>query len=277
MSSADNAQPLRGRRVVVTRAGQQASGLVAQLASAGAEVIVLPAVSFLDPIESHELDAAIAELGGFDWLVFTSANAVRFFVKRCRHRGRWPLPAALQCAVVGSATREALEQHAHKAALMPREASAAALAAELRAHWNNAAGAGSGRRVLVPRSDRADDRTIAALQAAGADVLPVVAYRTALPDTFDLRTMELLKRGDADAIVFFSPSAFQNLAVALGADTLRAMRKHVAFAAIGPTTSAAMREAGVIVAIEPTDTNTTSLILALEAYFADRMAVKGRP
>jgi uroporphyrinogen III methyltransferase/synthase len=263
--------------VVITRAQEQTSALSAQLEAAGAEVIALPAVSFLEPHDSRELDAAIADLGGFDWLVFTSANAVRFFMSRCKLLGRWPPPPALQCAVVGAATRDALEQHGLAAALMPREASGKALAAELRGHWSSAAGAGSGRRVLVPRSDRADDATLAALRAAGADVIPVVAYRTAAPNSFDARAVEMLKTGSTDAIVFFSPSAFENLSAVLGAEDLRALQKRAVFAAIGPTTSAAVREAGLTVAVEALEATAKSLIAALDAYFADKMAVKEKP
>src|SRR5579864_6156776 len=81
---------LAGRRIVVTRAPEQSKELLELLRAAGAEALSLPMVQFLDPVDTTELDRAIAALDTFDWLVLTSANAVQFFLTRCRHLGRWP-------------------------------------------------------------------------------------------------------------------------------------------------------------------------------------------
>ena len=171
--------------------------------------------------------------------------------------------------MVGHATRAALEALGLRAAFMPRASSAEALAAEL-------AGIVIGKRVLVPRSDRATDEFVTALQSAGAIVTAVVAYRTAMPETLDAAVLETIRHGDADAVAFFSPSAFHHFASALGIDGVRELRGRVAFAAIGPTTASAMRGAGVPVAVEATDANADSLVAALQRYFAPRAVTKER-
>src|SRR5258708_7856955 len=103
---------------------------MARLAELGARTILLPMVRFVAAADAPELDRAIGGLSEFDWLIFTSANAVRFFVRRCRSLGRWPPPAGVACAAVGQATSAALEEEGIRAAFVPREASAAGLAAE---------------------------------------------------------------------------------------------------------------------------------------------------
>ena len=254
---------------MITRAPEQAEDIVSRLTEAGAEIITLPMVRFVETADAAGLDGSIAALERFDWLIFTSANAVRFFLERCRILGRWPLPPGPLCAVVGQATRTALEAEGLHAAFMPREPSAEALAAEL-------AGVLAGKHVLVPRSDRAGDELVAALRAAGATVTPVVAYGTAMPESFDATALAALRDGGADAVAFFSPSAFHNFARALGSEGLRELRGRVALAAIGPTTAAAIREAGVPVAVEAPEATADSFVAALERYFAPRAAKEER-
>lgn len=268
MSAAGEAA-LAGRRIVITRAPEQAGEFVNRLRDAGAQSILLPMVRFVETADTTGLDRAIAALADFDWLIFTSANAVRFFLGRCQGRGRWPLPVGLSCAAVGHATRAALEEHGLRAAFMPRESSGAGLAAEL-------VGALAGKRVLVPRSDQAGGELVAALGSAGAAVTAVVAYDTAMPESLDAAMLETIRRGDVDAIAFFSPSAFQNFAGALGGEGLRGLRGRVAFAAIGPTTAAAIRDAGLPVVAEAAEATADSLVAALERYFMPRAVTKER-
>ena len=141
---------LEGKRIVVTRASAQSKQLRQRLEELGAEVIMLPLVRFLEPENTHELDRAIRSLEGFDWLIFTSANAVTFFLGRCRTLGYRPTVKAKKIAAVGSATRLALEKEGFEVSFVPAEFSGAGLAGEL-------GGAVAGMRVLLPRSDRAGE------------------------------------------------------------------------------------------------------------------------
>ena len=259
---------LAGRRIIVTRAPEQSGELARKLEELGAEVLLLPMVRFTGPPQGSELDQSIRVLEEFDWLVFTSANAVRFFLARCRELERWPqLP--LRIAVVGPATQDALEAEGLRPAVAPREFRGAALAAEIQAEV-------AGRRILLPRSDQAGDELPRLLRAAGALVTDVVAYSTAQPDSAaGGPVLEALRRGQADALTFFSPSAFRHFADSFGREALLRLSSRVVLAAVGPVTAAAIREAGLPVAVEAAQATAAALVTALERHFHLPAAGKG--
>jgi uroporphyrinogen III methyltransferase / synthase len=255
-------RPLAGRRIVVTRSPEQAGEIAAKLRDLGAEVLLFPMVRFTEPPRSEDLDEAIVELAEFDWLVFTSANAVRFFLARCRAFERWPSPE-MRIAVVGPATRDALEAEGLQAAIAPREFHGRALAEDLEAEI-------AGRRILMPRSNKASEELPELLRGAGAIVTDVVAYSTVEgADPEAAPAFEALSRGEADAVTFFSPSAFRHFADTFGRDGLRRLSRRVALAAVGPVTAAAIREAGLPVAVQAGLATTASLVAALERYFQE--------
>jgi uroporphyrinogen-III synthase len=261
---------LDGRRIVVTRAAAQSKELCERLEELGAEVISLPLVRFLAPENTAGLDRAIRLLEKFDWLVFTSANAVTFFLTRCRALQCWPSGAGGKIAAVGSATRLSLEKEGLRATLVPAEFSGAGLAAEL-------AGAIAGKSVLLPRSDRAGEELPALLRKAGANVTDVVAYITAGPDASDGVVLDAVCRGQADVVTFFSPSAFREFQKVVGPDALAKWDSRVVFAAVGPVTAEAIRSAGLPVAIEADEATTASLVAALERHFSAFEVKRGRP
>jgi uroporphyrinogen-III synthase len=255
---------------VVTRAPAQSKELRERLEELGAEVVLLPLVRFLEPENTFDLDRAIRSLETFDWLIFTSANAVTFFLERCRALGSWPAGKFGKIAAVGSATRLAIEKEGLQASLVPAEFSGAGLAAEL-------SGAIAGKSVLLPRSDRAGEELPLMLRSFGAKVTEVVAYRTAGPETFDRSLIEAIGSGQADAVTFFSPSAFREFQNLMGPDVLAKWNSRVAFAAVGPVTAEAIRVAGLPVAIEADEATTASLVAALERHFSVLEIKAGRP
>ena len=263
-------QRLAGLRIVVTRAAAQSKELRERLEELGAEVILLPLVRFLEPEDTADLDHAIRSLEKFDWLIFTSANAVTFFLRRCCALGVWPSGGAAKIAVVGSATRLVLEKEALTASLVPPEFSGVGLAAELGA-------AVAGRNVLLPRSDRAREELPSLLRNAGASVTEVIAYRTAGPDSRDLAGLEAVRGGQADAVTFFSPSAFHEFQKLVGSDAVRKWNSRVALAAVGPVTAEAIRGAGLPVAIEADEASVASLVAALERHFSARETKRSGP
>jgi uroporphyrinogen-III synthase len=261
---------LEGRRVIVTRAPEQSKELLGRLEELGAEAVLLPLVRFVEPESTADLDQAIRSLDTFDWLIFTSANAVTFFLGRCRALDCWPDPTGRaqnatkntpKIAVVGSATELALKKEGLQASLLPREFSGAGLAAELR-------GAVAKKTVLLPRSDRASEELPALLRKAGAKVTEAIAYRTVGPGSFDHDLIASIRAGQADAVTFFSPSAFREFQNLLGPDALAGWDSRVAFAAVGRVTAEAIRAANLPVAVEAEEATTASLIEGLESYFA---------
>jgi uroporphyrinogen-III synthase len=267
--SAEAAGALAGRCVVITRAPEQSAELIARLQEMGAHAIALPMVQFVAADDPPELDQAICNLGQFHWLIFTSGNSVRFFARRCRALGRWPLAPTVACAAVGQATSEALEKEGVRAAFVPRDASAAGLAAEAGEKF-------AGRRVLLPRSSLASNDLPDALRKIGATVTTAVTYST-LPDgSAGADALRALVQKGADAILFFSPSAWRVFAGLAGSERLREIASKMGFAAIGPTTAAAIRQTGVPVAVEAPQATTDSLVAALAKYFAGQPAREER-
>lgn len=252
---------LEGRRIVVTRAPAQSKELRGRLEELGAEVVLLPLVRFLEPENTADLDGAIRSLEEFDWIIFTSANAVTFFLRRCRALGCRPASGRPKIAAVGSATRLALENEGLQPSLVPGEFSGAELAAKLSPVI-------FGTNVLLPRSDRATEELPSMLRKAGANLTEVIAYRTAGPETFDRSLIEAIRNGQADAVTFFSPSAFREFQNLLGPDAVDKWNSRVAIAAVGPVTAEAIRGAGLPVAIEANEATTSSLVTALERHFS---------
>ena len=259
-----DSRPLAGRRIVVTRAPEQSEELLGRLRDAGAEALTLPMVRFLGPADTSALDRAIVALDQFDWLLLTSANAVHFFLARCRKLNRWPRVDRPKIAAVGPATRAALESAGLQAAFVPQAFHGAALAAELAPHL-------PGQRVLLPRSDRAAADLPAALREAGAVVTEVVAYRTAPPESLDAALLDKICHGGVDAVIFFSPSAVEQFAQALGraprSETLGQIGERVALAAVGPVTAKALRSAGALAAIAASEATAASVVETLGRHF----------
>ncbi|MGA7225771.1 MAG: uroporphyrinogen-III synthase [Candidatus Acidiferrales bacterium] len=254
--------PLAGKRVVVTRAPEQASELIRALEALGAAVLLLPTVGFAPAEDPAELDAAFARLAEFDWILFTSQNAVRFFCSAWSESGRERSELGSvrgRVAAVGAATARALATEGMRVEYVAQTQTGESLAAELRDSFR-------GRQVLLPRSDRVDDRLPSALREAGATVHKVTAYRTLRPETLDPEILARLRRAEIATIVFASPSAFHNLAAFVPYAELAGLSNQVQFAAIGSTTARALREAGIRVAVESNDSSSVGLADAIAKY-----------
>lgn len=256
-------QPLAGKQIVVTRAPEQAEELVRALEQHGADVILLPTVCFAPIKDSQSLDSAIKNVKHYDWMLFTSANAVRFFCERCRDLGTdWKSlqPPRPFVGVVGPATAKAASAEGLRVDYVARNRDGESLARELAHSF-------AGRAVLLPRSDRSDDRLPMALREAGAQVTEVTAYRTTAPEMPDPKILNRVRRAEVDAIVLASPSAFQNLSLFLGGADLAALSICIQFVAIGSTTANAMREAGIRVAIEASEPSPKGLAEAIAGFY----------
>jgi uroporphyrinogen-III synthase len=261
MSDLKSSGVLAGRRIAVTRAPEQAGELARLLTEHGAEVILCPLVAFERPTDTDPLDAALQRLGEFDWLLFTSQNAVRFFEERRRELGiplHWGRP---RVAVVGPATAKAAREMGYGVGFVAKEATGRALAQGL-------AESVKGCSVLMPRSDHARFDLPEMLATAGARVTDVVAYRTVAPGSDAEKALERVRAGEVDAVALASPSAFERLAEELGMPALTELTARVALAAIGPVTAEAIRQAGLPVAVVPAKPNAAALVEALAAHFA---------
>lgn len=253
-------EPLRGLTVVVTRQPEQGRALRDALEGLGARVLELPAIEVRPPTDGGPLDEALRRLSSFDWVVFTSANAVGAVGRRLSSLG---LSGALlrtppRVAVVGPATADAVHETFPGAAVAldaGKDARAAGLLDALR-------GVGiAGQRVLLPASSRARGELGQGLRAAGAEVTVVEAYETGAPPELGAQVRACLE-ALPDLFVFASPSAVSNLAAAAG-DRLGGQAAVV----IGPTTREAARDAGLEVRGMAEEPSTEGLLAAVVRYY----------
>ncbi len=256
------ARPLAGKRVVVTRAAEQAGEFTERFQKAGAEVVLLPVLEYV-ALEGTGLDDALKSLGSFDWLILTSTNAVRFLRTRMATLGVEPkTDGKPSVAAVGPATGAAAKEAGFRCDFVAQKSTGLDLAQELNAQV-------SGKRVLLPRSDRAGSQLPEALAEFGAQVTDLVAYGTR-PLKPHGPEWESLLRGEVDMVTFASPTAFYNFEEAAGRKMLGSLARRVKFAAIGPTTSRAIREAGFEVAVASPQASAAAMVDAVAQYFARR-------
>ena len=167
-------------RVLVTRSPRQSSELATQLSALGLEPVLVPAIELAPPSSFDALDAALAQLSSYDWLIFTSANAVEAFHRRLESAGTARRSrGAVRIAAIGPATARALESVGLAAEVIPPQAVAESLTEALLPHARQADG--SATRFLLVRAEDARDVLPDALRAAGAEVTIAPAYRTVVP------------------------------------------------------------------------------------------------
>jgi uroporphyrinogen-III synthase len=257
-----SSRPLEGKRIVVTRSIEQARDLKVRLERLGATVLLFPAVTFSEPADTTELDRAIRSLDKFDWVLFTSANAARFFARRCRELQVEPSQSGqYHCAAVGPATATAVAAEGFAVDHVAKEFLGTALAHELGPSL-------SGKKILLPRSERARPDLPEALRNQGAEVTEVIAYQTGGVGAIDPEVMRAVQGAAVDAISFFSPSAVENMRGELGAEIFSRLTARAALAAVGPVTAAALKKAGLPVAIEAPFATGESMAIAIEKYFS---------
>jgi uroporphyrinogen-III synthase len=237
-------------RVVVTRAEHQSEGLAAAFEKAGAAVELLPLLEVVPPADPRPLEQAAAELFIYDWVVFTSSNAVEAFLPLAG-----PLPPALKIAAVGPATAEALRARGAEPDLTASRADAEGLAAELAPQV-------AGKRVLLPQAADARPALLAGLTAAGAEAAAVVAYDKRLPPDSLRRAAELFATPPIGWVTFTSPRIVRHFAELFGEDWER-RRGELRAASIGPVTSAELRRLGVEPAAEARQPSDEELVAAV--------------
>lgn len=230
------AQPLVGRRILVTRAAGQAGKLSEGLRSLGATPVEVPVLEILPPASYEPLDAALRRLAIYDWFILTSANTVRVVAERVASAGLVPSDKTPKVAAIGSATAQAARDAGFAIALTPREAVAESLVESLAVQV-------AGKRVLLARAAVARDVLPDALRAAGAEVDVVDAYQNAIPASAPEQLKAALEQG-IDAATFTSSSSATHLRDVANQAGLAFPFAEVAAISIGPVTSATLRTLG---------------------------------
>jgi uroporphyrinogen III methyltransferase/synthase len=260
-----DSRPLFGRRILVTRPREDAAELTELLESLGAQAIEAPMIRILPPEDDAPLVEATRQAGTFDWIVFSSGNAVEAFMSRLLDSPSdvRALHGVKLCAV-GPATAERLARYSLKVDLMPAEYHAEAVAQDI------VKSGVKGVKVLLPRADIGREVIASELRRHGAEVTEVVAYRTAAADLEregepDIYRMLLEKR--IDVVTFTSASAVRNFIKVLGAEPAADLLRATVVASIGPVTAAAAAQCDIKTTIMPDRYTVPALAAAIVEHF----------
>jgi uroporphyrinogen III methyltransferase/synthase len=264
-------RPLFGKRIAVTRTREQASELVAKLEEYGAECLEYPTIHIEPVVDCSVIDAAFENMVAYDWLLFTSLNAVTYFFKRLQEKGLDSRALApCKIAVVGKATGDELGKYGLCADLLPEKFTGEGLAEAL-----IAAGEAQGKRFLLPRALRAMETLPELLEDAGGTVTVAPVYQNVPPQgRKDELRKQLLERG-LDVVTFASSSAvtnFLNMVDAQDEAELHQLLDPVKIAVIGPVTAETVRKHGLKVDIQPERYTIDDLAEAVALQLSSRKA-----
>lgn len=265
-ASPAHSRPLAGRRIVVSRARDQAEALAFPLRELGAEVVEIPFIEIRPPASFRPLDDALREINGYDWLILTSVNGVKALAGRIQHLGLDALNFIhLKVAAIGPATEQALEEQRFKVDVVPDKYVAEAVVSALRDQVK-------GQRILLVRAKVARDVIPEELRRAGAVVKVVEAYETVAPPASRAHLQSLLQDSAQrpDVITFTSSSTVRNFALLAELPATRGDRRppllqDVKLASIGSVTSQTLRELGLPVDIEAQHFTIPGLVRAIVA------------
>lgn len=257
-------RPLFGKRIVVTRAREQAGQLSALLTSQGAEVIELPFISVDQDFEPKRLGEVLAGIAVYEWIIFTSANGVKHFFDlfykayddiRCL--------GPMRIAAVGAATAQEIEKHKLKVDLIPKKANADALAQELIENEGVESvqilvvTGNQNRESLVQRLESDEGRAI-------VDTLSV--YRTSKSDLRKNPAAERFRQEGADAVLFTSSSTVKSFVDQHAALKLEDGARKPAFGSIGPLTTKTLKELKLPVAFEATQASLEHFVVETMSF-----------
>jgi hydroxymethylbilane synthase len=260
-ASAAASMPLHGRCVVITRAREAGGAFAAGLRALGAEVTEFPTIDIVAPDSYAAIDAALARMASFDWMIFTSASGVERMLERMKTRVVEPRAlSGAKLGAIGPATAARLAAHGLTVAAMPREYRAEAIVEAIGAERIR------GARILIPRAQVAREVLPEMLLAAGArEVVVAPVYKTVKSANAPIeRVRAMAAAGTIDLVAFTSSSTVTNFCEMLGAAAARSLKA----AAIGPITAETARAAGMEVVAQPNEYTVPGLISAIRNYFA---------
>ncbi|MCP9455394.1 MAG: uroporphyrinogen-III C-methyltransferase [Nitrospira sp.] len=259
-------KPLFGKRILITRAQEQASELAEWLVSYGAEPVEAPTIQILPPEDWSPVDRAIRSLSCYDWVIFTSVNGVIQFMTRvwnCGFDAR--CLAGRQICCIGPRTAHELEKFGVKADVIPTEYQAEGILEALKESNVQSV------RVLIPRAEVAREVLPDTLRARGAHVDVVPVYRTVVPNGTGESWKRLLGEGRVDVVTFTSSSTVRNFVTMIGGkEQAVSLLRSVVVAVIGPITAKTAEEMGLTVSVMPETNTIPALVNAIVRYYRSR-------
>src|SRR6266542_1610755 len=267
-------RPLSGRRIVVTRSREQAGELIDMLEERGAEAIQAPTIRIAPAEDVAALDRACEDAGAYNWIIFTSANAVEHFMQRLLAVSDVRELKGVRLCAIGPSTAQRLARYGMRVDLTPEEARSEAVIEAIKA-----TGTLKDTRFLLPRADIAREILADQLRDAGAEVSEVVAYRTLLAGgerDGDHDIYRMLLDRQIHAVTFTSASTVQNFARIFGEEQAADLLNTTVVASIGPVTAEAAQQLGIQTTVMPARYTIPDLVDALVEHFASQLAVGSR-
>ena len=260
-------KPLLGKRIMVTRTRSQASGLVSILEELGADCLEFATIALEAPSSWEELDLALQDLSQFDWLLFTSINAIGYFFGRLHEKGMDARNLhGLKIAVVGTATDEELKKYGLRADLLPEEEfTGKGLAQTLVKNGHGAC------RFLLPRAAKANEDLPTILRESGGDVAIAPVYQNVRPPMREEKLRKEFLERNVDMVTFTSSSTFVNFIYMLNPkddQELHSLLKGVHIASIGSITGKAIKERGVTVDVQPETFTIPALVDSIKDFYS---------
>lgn len=267
-------KPLFGKRIVLTRAQEQAREFSQLLAAYGAEPVEVPTIQIVPPASWQAIDDAITRLVTYQWLIFTSVNGITPFMDRLRAAGKDARALAnLRICAIGPRTAQELGTHGLTADIVPGEFQAEGVIAALAQLGIR------GSRLLIPRAEVAREILPEQLRELGAvvDVIPV--YRTIVPAVDVASLTQQLHDGLVAVLTFTSSSTVRNFVELFGGqENVKRLVAQTAIACIGPITARTAEDYGLAVTIMPIENTVPALAKAIVRHFSEgvRVAVSTR-
>jgi uroporphyrinogen III methyltransferase/synthase len=255
---------LFGKRIVVTRARDQASDLLKRLTELGAECIEFPTIEVIPPESYDPMDRAIQSIENYDWLLFTSVNGVKYFFQRLEELGNdIRCLRDIKVGAIGPKTAGAIRAKGIRPDLMPAEYRAESVAEAFKKEVSGNV------KILLPRAAGAREVLPEELSSMGCYVEVVEAYRTVRPDTGKEEILSMLKKGNIHMVTFTSSSTVTNFMEIFGegGDRIKKWMEKISVACIGPVTAHTAEEKGLKVDITPREYTIEALTDAIVGFF----------
>lgn len=257
-----SSNPLDGKTILITRSMGQSDENVGRLIELGAEVISLPTLKIVPPTSWSECDNAIKNFNEYELVIFTSQNAVDWFLRRLELFEKTDELKSKKIIAIGSKTEQKLNEFGFEIFFKPRKFSSEGLVDELKNITQ------PGQKVLLPQSEIGNDFIKNELENYGAMVERVHVYNVDIPELEDVADqIKILNEKEIDIFVFTSPSTFNNFLKLLKIDSPEEFFKDKVIAVIGPTTRKHIESFGLLVQIEPAKSTFEDLTEAIIKFY----------
>jgi uroporphyrinogen III methyltransferase/synthase len=253
---------LKGKRILITRPAEQTKGFFEALKAQGAEPISFPTIRITPPRGWSKVDKAIENLSGYDTLIFTSVNGVKFFFQRFKDKGEnIPSLKKLKMVAIGPRTAAEIERHHLRVDVVPKKFQAESIVEALEKNGI------TGKRFLLPRAEKARDVLPKEITKRGGHIDVVTVYRTSKGEGNIPKVKELFRKKLIHVITFTSSSTVKKFVELLAERNISKMIRGAVVASIGPITADTAAFLGIRTDIMPENYTIPGLVKAISEYF----------